>query len=61
MRSRPGAQGKTAWEKHFAKYRPINMGNSGDITPAGYALMAESLAPVIERLLKLGPVKPSKD
>lgn len=31
--SRLGAQGKTAWEKHFAKYRPINMGNSGDITP----------------------------
>ena len=33
MWSRLGAQGKTAWEKHFAKYRPINMGNSGDITP----------------------------
>jgi lysophospholipase L1-like esterase len=27
------AEGKEAWEKHFAKYRPINMGNSGDITP----------------------------
>ncbi len=33
MWSRLGAQGKTAWEKHFAKYRPLNMGNSGDITP----------------------------
>jgi hypothetical protein len=33
MWSRLGAQGKTAWEKHFAKYRPVNMGNSGDITP----------------------------
>lgn len=28
-----GAQGKPVWEKHFAKYNPINMGNSGDITP----------------------------
>jgi lysophospholipase L1-like esterase len=25
--------GKAVWEKHFAKYNPINMGNSGDITP----------------------------
>jgi lysophospholipase L1-like esterase len=33
MWSRLGAQGKTAWEKHFAKYRALNMGNSGDITP----------------------------
>ena len=33
MWSRLGAQGKEAWEKHFAKYHPINMGNSGDITP----------------------------
>ena len=31
--SRLGAEGKDAWEKHFAKYHPINMGNSGDITP----------------------------
>lgn len=28
-----GAQGKPVWEKQFAKYNPINMGNSGDITP----------------------------
>ncbi len=27
------ATGKAMWEKHFAPYRPINMGNSGDITP----------------------------
>jgi lysophospholipase L1-like esterase len=27
------AEGKTVWDQHFAKYRPINMGNSGDITP----------------------------
>lgn len=25
--------GKEVWEKRFSKYRPINMGNSGDITP----------------------------
>lgn len=27
------ATGKDVWEKHFAPYRPVNMGNSGDITP----------------------------
>ena len=27
------AEGKTIWEREFAKYNPINMGNSGDITP----------------------------
>ena len=27
------AEGKAVWEKQFAKYNPINMGNSGDITP----------------------------
>lgn len=27
------AEGKDTWEKKFSKYRPINMGNSGDITP----------------------------
>lgn len=27
------ANGNAVWEKHFAKYQPINMGNSGDITP----------------------------
>ncbi len=27
------AEGKAVWDKHFAKYNPINMGNSGDITP----------------------------
>lgn len=27
------ANGKAVWEERFAKYKPINMGNSGDITP----------------------------
>ncbi len=27
------AQGKPVWEERFGKYKPINMGNSGDITP----------------------------
>lgn len=27
------ANGKQLWNQHFAKYQPINMGNSGDITP----------------------------
>lgn len=27
------AEGKPIWQKHFSKYNPINMGNSGDITP----------------------------
>ncbi|MEO0474898.1 MAG: GDSL-type esterase/lipase family protein [Planctomycetota bacterium] len=27
------AEGKPVWEERFAKYNPINMGNSGDITP----------------------------
>jgi lysophospholipase L1-like esterase len=27
------ATGKEIWEKQFAPYHPINMGNSGDITP----------------------------
>ncbi|MBX2850806.1 MAG: hypothetical protein KTR15_03560 [Phycisphaeraceae bacterium] len=27
------AKGKPVWEERFAKYNPINMGNSGDITP----------------------------
>ncbi|MEM7010686.1 MAG: GDSL-type esterase/lipase family protein [Verrucomicrobiota bacterium] len=27
------AEGKAVWEEQFAKYNPINMGNSGDITP----------------------------
>lgn len=27
------ADGKPVWEERFAKYNPINMGNSGDITP----------------------------
>lgn len=31
--SRLTAQGKDVWENYFAKYKPINMGNSGDITP----------------------------
>ena len=25
--------GKKVWDERFAKYNPINMGNSGDITP----------------------------
>jgi lysophospholipase L1-like esterase len=31
--SMASADGKGVWEKRFAKYKPINMGNSGDITP----------------------------
>jgi lysophospholipase L1-like esterase len=27
------AEGKTVWENQLANYHPINMGNSGDITP----------------------------
>ncbi|MGB0580649.1 MAG: GDSL-type esterase/lipase family protein [Limisphaerales bacterium] len=27
------AEGKSVWQERFAKYTPINMGNSGDITP----------------------------
>lgn len=27
------AEGKADWQERFAKYNPINMGNSGDITP----------------------------
>jgi lysophospholipase L1-like esterase len=27
------AEGEAAWKDSFAKYKPINMGNSGDITP----------------------------
>lgn len=27
------AKGKPVWEQRFGKYNPINMGNSGDITP----------------------------
>lgn len=27
------ATGKDIWQNHFAAYKPINMGNSGDITP----------------------------
>jgi len=27
------ADGKPVWEERFARYNPINMGNSGDITP----------------------------
>lgn len=27
------ALGKSVWDERFAKYKPINMGNSGDITP----------------------------
>ena len=31
--SRGKALGKPIWEEYFAKYKPINMGSSGDITP----------------------------
>lgn len=31
--SRLGAEGKGVWQERFAKYKPINMGSSGDITP----------------------------
>jgi lysophospholipase L1-like esterase len=31
--SGPKAAGKAVWDERFAKYKPINMGNSGDITP----------------------------
>lgn len=42
--SMDAADGKVAWDKHFAKYRPINMGNSGDITPVMlYRLMQGNL------------------
>ncbi|MCH7225981.1 GDSL-type esterase/lipase family protein [Haloferula sp. A504] len=27
------ANGEAVWQERFAKYKPINMGNSGDITP----------------------------
>jgi lysophospholipase L1-like esterase len=27
------AEGKAVWQERFAQYNPINMGNSGDITP----------------------------
>lgn len=27
------AEGKTVWQERFGQYNPINMGNSGDITP----------------------------
>lgn len=27
------ADGRKVWEENFGKYKPINMGNSGDITP----------------------------
>jgi len=31
--SMANAEGKAVWENRLAKYKPINMGNSGDITP----------------------------
>lgn len=52
------ADGKAAWEKHFGKYNPINMGNSGDITPVmlyramnGNLDFAEGQAPRVAVLL----------
>lgn len=33
MWSLGGATGKDIWQKKYASYHPINMGNSGDITP----------------------------
>jgi len=58
MWSMEKAEGKAAWDKHFAKYRPINMGNSGDITPVmlyratqGNLDFAEGQAPRVAVLL----------
>jgi lysophospholipase L1-like esterase len=52
------AEGKAVWEKQFAKYKPINMGNSGDITPVmlyratnGNLDFAEGQAPRVAVLL----------
>jgi lysophospholipase L1-like esterase len=52
------AEGKAVWEKQFAKYHPINMGNSGDITPVmlyramqGNLDFAEGQAPRVAVLL----------
>ena len=52
------AEGKAVWEKQFAKYNPINMGNSGDITPVmlyratkGNLDFAEGQAPRVAVLL----------
>lgn len=52
------AEGKAVWEKQFTKYNPINMGNSGDITPVmlyramkGNLDFAEGQAPRVAVLL----------
>ncbi len=52
------AEGKAVWEERFAKYHPINMGNSGDITPVmlyratkGNLDFAEGQAPRVAVLL----------
>ncbi len=52
------AEGKAVWEKQFSKYKPINMGNSGDITPVmlyratkGNLNFAEGQAPRVAVLL----------
>jgi len=52
------AAGKTVWQERFGKYNPINMGNSGDITPVmiyrirhGNLDFATEQAPVVAVLL----------
>jgi len=52
------AKGKAVWEERLAKYQPINMGNSGDITPVmlyratkGNLDFAEGQAPAVAVLL----------
>ncbi len=70
--SGPKAAGNPVWQKRFAKYDPINMGNSGDITPVmlyrlrhgnldfakRYDVLADAIEPVIERFIEAGPVEP---
>lgn len=52
------ANGTEVWKQHFAKYEPINMGNSGDITPVmlyrathGNLAFAKDKAPRVAVLL----------
>jgi GDSL-like Lipase/Acylhydrolase family len=56
--SMANADGKAAWENRLAKYKPINMGNSGDITPVmlyritkGNLDFAEGQSPCVAVLL----------
>ncbi|MEM7393238.1 MAG: hypothetical protein AAF492_12910, partial [Verrucomicrobiota bacterium] len=52
------AEGKTIWQERFGPYKPINMGNSGDITPVmlyrathGNLNFARGKAPAVAVLL----------